>query len=140
MVWLQEVESMSDITSENYLKVQTFPKEEIFKMLQQSFPDCNLDVEKIPKGIEILKRDASEYVTQVKIGEKIITGEEFRNALSLSSSCFYIKEVEWDMRIVTKGLGHGLGMSQYGANEMAKKGASCQEILSYYLKNVEISD
>jgi stage II sporulation protein D len=41
---------------------------------------------------------------------------------------------------VTKGLGHGLGLSQYGANEMAKKGQDFEEILNFYYKNVEITE
>lgn len=67
-----------------------------------------------------------------------MTGEEFRNCLNLNSSCFYLKEVENKIRIVTKGLGHGLGLSQYGANELAKEGKTYQEILQYYYKDVSI--
>lgn len=92
------------------------------------------------ENISIGSRDEAGYVTEMKVGEKVISGEEFRNVMELNSSCFYMKEVEGKIRIVTKGLGHGLGMSQYGANEMALEGADYTEILSYYFKNIEISD
>ena len=58
--------------------------------------------------------------------------------LELNSDCFYIKEVEGSIRILTKGMGHGLGLSQYGANEMAKKGKDYKEILNYYYQGLEI--
>ena len=67
-----------------------------------------------------------------------MTGEEFRNCLNLNSACFYLKEVEGKVRIVTKGLGHGLGLSQYGANELAKEGKTYREILQYYYKDSSI--
>ena len=62
-----------------------------------------------------------------------------RNCLGLNSACCYIKEVEGKVRIVTKGLGHGIGLSQYGANELAKEGNDYKEILQYYYKDVEIT-
>ena len=64
----------------------------------------------------------------------------FRSCFGLNSSCFYLKEVEGQVRIVTKGLGHGLGLSQYGANELAKEGKSYQEILKYYYQEISIEE
>ena len=90
------------------------------------------------ESIVIETRDSSDYVIQMKIGEKTVTGEEFREYLSLNSACFFLKEVENKVRIVTKGLGHGLGLSQYGANELAKEGKSYKEILEYYYKDISI--
>ena len=52
---------------------------------------------------------------------------------------FYIREIDGRVRIVTKGLGHGYGLSIYGANEMAKEGKTYQEILSYYYSGLEIT-
>ena len=88
--------------------------------------------------ISVGKRDSSEYALEVQIGETSISGEDFRNCLGLNSACFFLKEVEGEVRIVTKGLGHGLGLSQYGASEMAKEGAGYREILQYYYQNAEI--
>ena len=75
---------------------------------------------------------------EVAVGAQSMTGEEFRECLDLNSACFSIKEVEGKMRIVTKGMGHGVGLSQYGANEMAKAGSGYEEILNYYYQDVTI--
>lgn len=69
-----------------------------------------------------------------------VTGEEFRTALGLKSSCFSIKEVDGQLRIVTKGLGHGFGLSMYGANELAKEGQNYRDILKYYYSDVDIGE
>lgn len=140
MPWLQSVESDVDIPSKDYLKVIFLEKEEFAEKISRIFPETVVELENPLKNIKIIARDESEYVQEVKLGEKVVSGEEFRRAMELNSACFYIKEVEDEIRIVTKGLGHGLGMSQYGANVMASEGVAYQEILSYYFKNIEISD
>ncbi len=140
MPWLESVESTTDISGRDYLKVISWEKEELVQKVQTAFPEAVLDAGASLSGIIIESRDAAGYVMKMKVGELAMSGEEFRNGLELSSACFYLKEVEGKIRIVTKGLGHGLGLSQYGANALALEGMSYLEILSYYFKNVEISD
>ena len=67
-----------------------------------------------------------------------MSGEEIANRLDLNSSCFFIDENEEKIKIVTKGQGHGLGLSIYGAWNMAKDGKDYIEILKYYYEGVEI--
>ncbi len=138
MPWLAGTDSREDVSSEDYLKVVFLEKEEFRRRLKQTYPEAAPEKENPLDGITIDSRDGGDYVIQMKIGEKIISGEDFRNALELNSACFYLKEVEGKVRIVTKGLGHGLGMSQYGANELAGQGAAYSEILGRYFKNVTI--
>jgi stage II sporulation protein D len=78
------------------------------------------------------QRDQMGYIIQADIGGATLSGEELRTALSLPSSCFYCKEVDGQVRIVTKGVGHGVGMSQFGANSMAAQGKDYREILETY--------
>ena len=113
-------------------------KTELAEKLQKADNSLVLNPDEIPGNIQIIARDDSGYVTQVQIGTVTLSGEQFRQYLDLNSACFYIKEVEGQVRILTKGLGHGLGLSQYGANEMAKKGKDYKEILNYYYKGVEL--
>ena len=61
-----------------------------------------------------------------------------RKLLSLRSTDFDI-EIGEEVVITTRGFGHGVGMSQYGANGMAKEGKDYQQILKYYYQNIEIS-
>ena len=57
---------------------------------------------------------------------------------ALNSACFYFSELDGKIRILTKGIGHGLGLSQYGANELAKQGKNYQDILKYYYQDVTL--
>lgn len=140
MPYLTAADSSADISSGDFLKVIFLEKEKFAQKLTENFPSLNLDGGNPLLSLTISARDSSDYVLKIQNGEVTISGEEFRNALELNSACFYLKEVEGKIRIVTKGLGHGLGMSQYGANELARQGMAYPEILSYYFKNVEISD
>lgn len=137
--YLSSVESEMDIPSPDYLNVTFMEKNDFINQLKASCPEAAVTEENVMETVTVEERDDIGYALQVKIGEKTVTGEEFRSFLDLNSACFYIKEVEGKIRIVTKGLGHGLGFSQYGANELAKEGKNYKEILSYYYKNVEIS-
>lgn len=89
---------------------------------------------------EILSYDSAGYVTELRIGETVCTGDQFRDALSLSSSAFSIQEGEKGLKITTMGHGHGLGMSQWTANEMAKEGKTYEEILQFFFEGTELAD
>ncbi len=136
--YLDSVESELDIPCSDYLKVVFLEKNEYIEKIKKACPELEAAEDNIMELVTVLKRDSSDYVTEIKIGEKVVTGEEFRGYLNLNSACFYLKEVEGKVRIVTKGLGHGLGLSQYGANELAKEGKDYKEILQYYYKDIEI--
>lgn len=112
--YLKGVECPKDVEALDYLRIEIFSAEEM------AF---------LP---EILARDASGYVTEVAYGEERLTGEEFRSRFGLNSSHFTAEAVEEGIRITTKGLGHGLGLSLYQANQWAMEGASYQEILKYF--------
>lgn len=89
---------------------------------------------------EIISHDSAGYVTQMRIGETICTGDQFRDALSLASSAFSIKDGEGKLRITTMGKGHGLGMSQWTAQQMAKSGNSYEEILQFFFEGTTLTD
>lgn len=92
------------------------------------------------EDFEIKQTDTAGYVTKVRIGKHIYAGEEFRNALELPSSCFSFQESNGMLKITTKGVGHGIGLSQHTANEMAKKGKTYEEILQYFFEGTEIRE
>ena len=137
--FLEAVESQQDISSPDYLRVVFLEKTELAEKLQKADNALALNPDEIPESIQIAARDDSGYVTQVQIGAVSLSGEVFRQYLELNSACFYIKEVEGQVRILTKGLGHGLGLSQYGANEMAKEGKDYKEILNYYYQGLQLT-
>lgn len=111
--------------------------------------DCPLDIE-APEQIqtvtiddmdaEITESDTAGYVLTVRIGDESISGEEFRSNYHLASSCFTFQKYNGKLRITTRGVGHGLGMSQYTANEMAKEGAGAAAILEYFFEGTELKE
>ena len=137
-IWLQSVDSEDDMLADGFLSVSYMEKQDIVYALAAIFQDEVLDVNQMPGALELSKRDSAGYVTEVTYGTTVANGEAVRQALHLNSACFYLSELDGKIRIVTKGIGHGLGLSQYGANELAKQGKNCREILNYYYTDVSI--
>ena len=76
----------------------------------------------------------------MQIGQKTYSGEEVQYALGLSSSCYSFEEVDGKIRVTCKGIGHGYGFSQAGANALETEGYDFKELLNYYFQNVEIAN
>ena len=138
--YLLSVKSEADILSEDYLKVQFFTSKEFMERQSYLIPVSGIEekpVVDIVNSIE-LQRDGAEYVTAMKIDGTEVDVDAFLETFELPSSNFFIKEMDDKVRIVTKGCGHGYGLSQYGANEMAKKEKTYEEILKYYFSGIKI--
>ena len=90
--------------------------------------------------IDILDTTSTGRIKKILINNKEFTGSEVANLLSLRSAFFEITQENDEIIINTKGYGHGVGMSQYGALGMAKHGYNYEEILKHYYTNVEISN
>ncbi len=91
-------------------------------------------------GASIMSTDSSGYVLTAKVGEETCNGESFRDTYGLASSCFELQEFDGKTRATTRGVGHGLGLSQYTANEMAKEGKTFYEIIAYFFAGTEIQE
>ena len=90
------------------------------------------------EDFEIQEWDSSGYVRKMRIGETICTGDQFRDALKLPSSSFSFHESPHGLKIATVGKGHGFGMRQWTAQEMAKDGKNYEEILQYFYEGTEL--
>ena len=111
--------------------------------------DCPFDVEAAEQiqtvtvddiDAEITATDTAGYVLNVRVGNETVSGEEFRTNYHLDSSCFTFQKYNGKLRITTRGVGHGLGMSQYTANEMAKEGQNADSILQYFFAGTELKE
>ncbi len=89
---------------------------------------------------EIISYDSAGYVIQMRIGDTICTGDQFRDALSLPSSSFSIKDAEGKLRVTATGKGHGLGMSQWTAQQMSEEGKTYEEILQFFFEGTVVTD
>jgi stage II sporulation protein D len=137
-VYLVSVPSSEDILADGFLYIGYRGKQEFADAIGELFEGETIVTEELPQSLEITERDSAGYVTKVTYGNTVVNGEALREVLGLNSACFYFSELDGNIRIVTKGIGHGLGFSQYGANELAKSGYSYKELLSYYYEGVEI--
>ena len=79
-------------------------------------------------------------VSYMEIGGKLYSGNELRKLLELRSTCFTMLPLEDGLIITTRGFGHRVGMSQYGAEAMAQAGYTWEEILCHYYEGVEIQE
>ncbi len=115
----------------NFLVTTTFPKDKFCELLK--LESC--------KSIHIdnINYSASHRIRNLLINNKEFLGTEIRSLLNLRSTDFEIDMDNNEVFITTKGYGHGVGMSQYGANGMAKEGYNYKEILSHYYNDININ-
>ena len=98
-----------------------------------------LDISCNQISITNITKDNSNRVSKITINNKEYKGTKVRKLLSLRSTDFTFNIKDTTIEITTKGYGHGVGMSQYGANNMAKLGYTYEEILKYYYKDIKIA-
>ncbi|WP_174496697.1 stage II sporulation protein D [Salirhabdus euzebyi] len=89
---------------------------------------------------KVVSRTSSDRVKEVSVGGITLTGRNVREALDLRSSDFTVTFKDQHYVFTTEGYGHGVGMSQYGANGMAKEGKTYKEIVNYYYTGTEITN
>src|SRR5699024_4679765 len=87
----------------------------------------------------ILSYTDGKKVNKVRFGKKVLKGVTIRMKLGLRSADFMWKQKGNNIIVTTRGYGHGVGMSQYGANGMAEQGKKYHDIVTYYYKGVSIT-
>lgn len=136
--YLESVESLRDVEAEGYLSMPSWEPEAFVSAVNQITGDGDLTISQVPEGIQLIEKDGAGYVRTIQIGSHAYSGEEVQAALGLPSACFTLEGYEGRIRAVCKGIGHGYGMSQYGARVMAEEGRTAEEILSWYFKNIDL--
>lgn len=136
--YLRSVESSGDEDSKGYVTSISVDRAEFLEKLKKAYPDNKFDKD-IFKSIRIMDHTEGGRVRTLKIGDIKLKGTEFRKLLKLRSSAFKIIEnKDGSLKITTTGYGHGVGMSQWGADSLAKKGGTYTEILKHYYTGVDI--
>lgn len=146
--YLKSVACSRDFLAEDFTSTAVYD-EEGFDRLWQDVPGIRMTEEEILENEKVtveeelegcrLYRDSAGYVLYLERDGKYASGEQFREIFSLLSSSFHFNKEEGQIIISVKGSGHGLGMSQFGANEMAKEGADYIKILNYFFDDVIIT-
>lgn len=129
--YLRSVSSTWDETASPVFKEEySFDLDDFYKKLSLPY-NKNLEVEKVSVT-------STGRAKEIKINGVKFSGTKVQQLLKLKSNYFTISKVGKTIKIETKGYGHGVGMSQYGANGMAKEGYSYREIIDHYYQDVEL--
>jgi len=129
-LYLEKRPSLWDYASPQFLKVTDYSYEQledIFKMKKEEI-----------KNMEILSLTENNRIKNIKIGNQIMDGVTFKKYLNLASDDVTIIINEKNVRFITRGCGISLGLSEFGANEMAKNNCSYTDIIRYYYPSVTI--
>ena len=139
--YLVPVESPEDKNSPTYLEEEVFTEKEFREKLEKALPDADFS-DPAGEWIEIKETSSSGTVTEMLAGGEKLSGTDFRSIFSLRSANFTVvyNADEENFYITTKGYGHGVGLSQYGANAMGENGSDFREILLHYYTGAEIKE
>lgn len=137
--YLVSVPSKDDVTSINYLKINEYTPADLITILKKYYTNLKLSEDKFFDEVSVSSRDSTGYVLKIELGSKTVSGEEFAKVTGLPSNHFYIEEYEGKVRIICNGAGHGVGLSQYGANAMAQDGSDYTKILAHYYTGATVT-
>lgn len=135
--YLRSVESTNEVGSRQEGSV-TVSKEEFCAVVNAAYADAKLEAATLLRQLKILSRSKSGRVLKLRAGGALLTGKQLRKLFKLDSTLFTIKFTEEAVVIETKGFGHGVGLSQAGANGMAQASADYRTILLHYYSGVTI--
>jgi len=132
VAYLRSVDSHWDEISPVYSSNSTFTLKEFYNKLGLGYSET--------LKVEITNKTSTGRIKKIKINGKELTGNYVCSKLSLRSTFFEIVQEGTKVIIKNKGFGHGVGMSQYGAQGMAKEGYNYQDILKHYYTGIEIKN
>ena len=120
--YLEAVDSGFDKECADYIEVTYFSEEQL------------------SGEVEIEEQDQAGYVLSLNINGKFLEGESFRKGMNLPSSHFTLQKTGEKYQVICRGVGHGVGFSQYGGNALAKTGKTWEEILTIYFPKMDIEE
>lgn len=137
--YLQVVETAGEEGYKQYESEVELTQDELIEKLKTKYSDISIDFSN-QEDLKILEYTDSGRVKTVKFGNHEISGIETRTLLGLKSTNFEISKENDKIKFTVKGYGHGVGMSQTGADAMAKQGKNYKEIINHFYSGVEIKE
>ncbi len=135
--YLKSVKSEGDKLSPQYASTVSFNREDFIKYAK-NLDLTESDISDIKTAVKITEKSDSGTVLSATVCDKNFTGEEVRKAFSLRSPVFTVKTTADTVTFSVSGYGHGVGLSQYGSDYMARQGSTYKEILEHYYTDIEI--
>ena len=132
------MESKSDETLEISGSELTLTEDQFKEKITGAYKDIKTDSPS-DKWLEITQMNSHGYVLCARVFTQTLTGMRLCEILGLNSPVFTVEHSQGKFIFKTKGVGHMVGMSQFGANEMAKQGKSCDDILTHYFPGTKLT-
>lgn len=137
--YLKAVKSQGEESADTKFQTTvTVGKTEFIKKLKESQKEFSATEDTVYKSISSIKRSPAGRILSMKIGGVIFSGKDLRKVFGLNSANVVLKEDGNNIRMITLGFGHGVGLSQYGADARAKEGLKYDEILKYYYTGIDL--
>lgn len=137
--YLQVVETAGEEEYSQYNSEVNLSKEEFVNKIKEKYPDLSIDFS-LEDAVSIKEKTDSGRVKTLKVGNIEIAGVEARTILGLRSTNFTFQIEGDNIKFSVIGYGHGVGMSQTGADALAKQGKNYEEIIKHFYVGVEIID
>ena len=138
--YLKSEESKGEEIAPKYKTTLEVPINEFISKINSKYEKANLKKGNLSSAIKITSYTDAGSVKEIKIGGELVKGTDFRTLFNLNSINFKFEFGDNIVKINCMGYGHGVGMSQWGANAMAKNGSKYDEILKHYYSGVEIQE
>ena len=135
--YLQVVQTAGEEGYTQYSSEIELSQEELINKLKEKYSDIQIDFNN-DDDIKILEHTDSRRVKTIKFGNHELSGVETRTLFGLKSANFEIVKENGKIKFSVKGYGHGVGMSQTGADTMAKQGNNYEDIIKHFYVGVEI--
>lgn len=137
--YLKSVSSPGEEAAPKYRSIIKVSYRDFISKINSQYSNSGLTVETLKNAVEIKSRTEGGSVKEIKVGRITLSGVKFRSIMGLNSANFNIKFNFNSIEISCTGYGHGVGMSQWGANAMAKSGKSYKDILEHYYNGIKIT-
>ena len=135
--YLQSVETSGEDGYSGYSTELTILKDELKEKLKSTYPDIQINLENEDE-IKITEYTESGRVRTIKIGNTNVSATKLRSCLGLRSTFFNVAVNGESITFNVTGYGHGVGMSQTGADSLAKQGYGAEDIIKHFYTGVEI--
>ena len=132
--YLQTVETSGEDAYTQYSSELEISKDEFIAKMKEKYADFNINFDE-ENCIQVIEYTSGGRIKTVKIGNKNLSGVEVRTIFGLRSANFVVELLD-KIKFTVTGYGHGVGMSQTGADSLAKQGYSCEDIIKHFYSGV----
>ena len=138
--YLRSVESPYEEDAPKFISTTRISIDEFIKRIKKQYKSINLTKENLKDKIQLVEKSEGGRINKLRIDTEIVSGRDIRTMFNLNSTDFKITVLSdgKNIEIETHGYGHGVGMSQWGANGMAENGSTYEEILKHYYTGINI--